>query len=73
VSTIYIKVQELLDERGWTQKHLAELTKLRTAAISEISNNMRTSINREHLEKIADAFGLSDINQLIELKQSKGE
>lgn len=68
MATIYIKVQELLDERGWTQKQLADVTGLRRAAVSEICNNMRTSINREHLEKIADAFGLTDINQLIELR-----
>ncbi|MCF2719260.1 helix-turn-helix transcriptional regulator [Paenibacillus sp. UKAQ_18] len=68
MSTIYIKVQDLLDERGWTQKYLAEKTNLRTAAISEICNNMRRSINRDHLEKIADAFGLTDANQLIELR-----
>lgn len=68
MATIYIKVQDLLDERGWTQRHLANITGLRTAAVSEICNNLRTSINKEHLEKIAEAFGLTDINQLIELR-----
>lgn len=71
--SIVIKVQELLDERGWSQKHLAELTGLRRAAISEICNNLRTSINREHLEKIAEAMNLTDINQLIELKVEQEE
>jgi transcriptional regulator with XRE-family HTH domain len=68
MARIHIKVQELLDEHGWTQKELAARTGLRTAAISEICNNLRTSINREHLEKIADAFELADINELIELR-----
>ncbi|KIL35200.1 DNA-binding protein [Cohnella kolymensis] len=68
MATLYIKVQDLLDERGWTQKHLAIMTGLRTAAVSEICNNMRTSINKEHLEKIAEAFGLKDINELMELR-----
>jgi transcriptional regulator with XRE-family HTH domain len=65
---LQIKVQELLDEKGWTQKHLATITGLRTAAISEICNNMRTSINKEHLEKIAEAFELENVNQLVEFK-----
>jgi putative transcriptional regulator len=65
---LHIKVQELLDQHDWTQKHLATMTGLRTAAISEICNNMRTSINREHLEKIADAFELTEISQLIEFR-----
>lgn len=71
--SIIIKVQELLDKRGWTQKQLADMTGLRRAAISEICNNMRTSINREHLEKIAEALGLTDISQLIELKVEQEE
>jgi transcriptional regulator with XRE-family HTH domain len=68
---MYIKVQELLKDRGWTQKELALMTGLRTAAVSEICNNLRTSINREHLEKIADAFGLTDIHDLIEFRNEE--
>ncbi|MEK4058745.1 MULTISPECIES: helix-turn-helix domain-containing protein [Paenibacillus] len=65
--SITIKVQELLDERGMSQKSLAEKTGIRKAAISEICNNMRTSINREHLEKIVLALGLTSIEQLMHL------
>jgi Plasmid maintenance system antidote protein len=68
VATIHLKVQEIIDERGWTQKKLAEITGLRRAAISELCNNMRTSINREHLERIAEALELKSINELMELR-----
>ncbi|MFB5761136.1 helix-turn-helix domain-containing protein [Paenibacillus medicaginis] len=71
--SIIIKVQDLIDERGLSQKQLAEMTGLRRAAVSEICNNLRTSINREHLEKIAEALNLSNINQLIELKVEQEE
>lgn len=68
MATIHLKVQEIIDERGWTQKKLAEITGLRRAAISELCNNMRTSINREHLERIAEALELKSINELMELR-----
>jgi len=66
--TIHLKVQELIDKKGWTQKQLAEETGLRRAAISELCNNMRTSINKEHLERISEILELKDISELIELR-----
>lgn len=71
--SIILNVQTLIDERGWTQKQLAEKTGIRRAAISEICNNMRTSINREHLEKIAEVLELKDIKELIELRVEQEE
>jgi transcriptional regulator with XRE-family HTH domain len=68
VVTIYIRLQELLKERGMSQLQLAHKTGIRTAAISEICNNLRTTINRDHLQKIADVLGLNDIHELIELR-----
>ena len=65
---IVVLVNERLKERGWTQKQLAEATGIRPAAISEICNNQRTTINREHLTKIADALGITDIRELIQLR-----
>lgn len=66
--TIHLKVQEVIDKKGWTQKRLSEETGLRRAAISEICNNLRTTINKEHLEKIAEVLGLNHISEIIELK-----
>jgi putative transcriptional regulator len=64
---IRVKLAEILHSRGLTQKELAEMTGIRTAAISELYNNQRTSINKEHIEKIADALGITDISELIEI------
>ncbi|WP_270172593.1 helix-turn-helix domain-containing protein [Paenibacillus sp. SYP-B4298] len=52
-----------------TQKQLSELTGIRPAAISEICNNQRTSINREHIEKIAHCLDIQDIRDLIRLEK----
>jgi putative transcriptional regulator len=60
-----IKLDEVLKDRNMSQKELARLTGIRPAAISELYNNQRKSINREHIEKIAAALNISDISELI--------
>jgi putative transcriptional regulator len=62
-----VKLDEVLKDRNMSQKELAELTGIRPAAISELYNNQRKSINRDHIEKIAAALNISDINELITL------
>lgn len=64
-----VKLDEVLKDRNMSQKELAELTGIRPAAISELYNNQRKSINREHIEKIAAALNISDINELITLNK----
>jgi transcriptional regulator with XRE-family HTH domain len=65
---LYILVADALKSRNMTRAKLAELTGIRPAAISEICGNQRTTINRDHLTKIADALGITDIRELIELR-----
>lgn len=64
-----VKLDEVLKDRNMSQKELAELTGIRPAAISELYNNQRKSINREHIEKIAAALDISDISELITLNK----
>jgi DNA-binding Xre family transcriptional regulator len=65
---IHVKLDEVLRSRdNMTQKTLSELTKIRPAAISELYNNQRKTINREHIEKIIEALDITDINELIEI------
>lgn len=66
---IRIRLQEILNERGLNQKQLSELTKLRPTTISELCNNIRTSINREHLEKVMLALGIKDISEIVEYNE----
>ncbi|OME55096.1 helix-turn-helix domain-containing protein [Paenibacillus odorifer] len=69
---IRIKLQKIIDERGITQKQLSELSKLRPTTISELCNNIRTSINREHLEKVMIALDIKEISEVIEYIEDKG-
>lgn len=65
---LYVKVSEILNERNITRSALAEMTGLRPNVISEICNNQRTTINREHIARIAKALEITDVNELIELR-----
>ncbi|AWC29064.1 helix-turn-helix transcriptional regulator [Bacillus cytotoxicus] len=62
---VHITLDNVLRKKGKTQKELAELTGIRPAAISELYNNQRKSLNREHLDKIISALNITDINELI--------
>lgn len=66
---IYVKISEVMRSRGLTQLQLAEMTELRQATISELSRNIRDSVNLRHLEKIADALGIDEISELIEIRK----
>ena len=68
-----IQLDEVLKRRGLTQKELAEMTGIRPAAISELYNNQRKSINREHIEKIANALDIDDINEILTLEDDEAK
>lgn len=67
---VKLHVKELLDEKGITQKRLAELAGVRESTISDIVRGTRTVINFEHLGKIATALEISDIRKIIDLEES---
>ena len=63
---VKLRVKELLEEEGITQKKLAEMAGVRE---STIVRGTRTVINFEHLGKIATALEISDIRKIIDLEK----
>lgn len=63
----YITLKKALEDRGMTQKELAEITGIREATISEIANNTRNVINKVHLGKIMEALNITDLNDILVL------
>lgn len=53
---ITLRLQELLDAKGWTQKQLAETTGLRPARISQICKGFVDRLELDHIIKICDAL-----------------
>ncbi|MCM3764605.1 helix-turn-helix transcriptional regulator [Neobacillus niacini] len=68
-----VKLDELLKKHDLTQKELKERIEqstgktVRAAAISELYNNQRTSLNKELMELIATELQINDLNELVEL------
>lgn len=65
MKTLHIKLDQILKDSEMTQANLAKLTGIRPAAISEIVNNQRTTVNKDHLVKIANALDIVDIGDLM--------
>ena len=68
---VKVKVKEILEKRKISQKELAKISGIRESTISDIVRETRTVINFEHLAKIAMALNISDISELIELREVK--
>lgn len=60
-------LKRILEERGWEQKKLAEITGIREATISEMVRNKNKMFPRHTIEKIADALDIDDISLLLEI------
>ncbi|MFI2859342.1 helix-turn-helix domain-containing protein [Paenibacillus sp. JSM ZJ436] len=66
---IVIRIPELLQRQGISLRELSRLADIRHAALSELSNGKRENINFSHVEKIADALGIDDIREIIDLTE----
>lgn len=60
-----VRLKELLNERGMTQRELAVKAGMREAAVSELARNSRETINRKHLANIASALEIKDVKDLL--------
>jgi putative transcriptional regulator len=65
---IYLKLKELLQRKGITQKQLAEMTGLHESTLSDLTRDTRTAINKKHLELIMTALDIKDFNEILEKK-----
>ncbi len=63
---VKLRLKDLLEERGITQKQLAKMAGVRESTISDIVRGTRTVINFEHLGKIATALDINDIRKIID-------
>lgn len=68
VLRVVLKLGRLLEERGMTQKELAELTGIRPNAISMLARGYIERLNLDHIERIANALNIANINELLSLE-----
>jgi transcriptional regulator with XRE-family HTH domain len=63
-----IKIDDLLNERGITQKDLAQMKGMRVGTISEIVNGKGISLNKVQLFAIMAALRIKKIDDLYEMR-----
>ena len=68
MTPIAIKLRELREQRGWTQRELCERSQVGRITVSRIENGHTKGIDFDTLEKLAKAFGIHPA-VLIEQKE----
>ena len=64
---VYIRINELLHHYNLSLSELHHITGIRRATLSELANGKRLRIQLDHIEKIANALNIDDINEIISL------
>ncbi|WP_163583224.1 helix-turn-helix domain-containing protein [Gracilibacillus saliphilus] len=70
---VEINLNELLHHYNLSLNQLHLITGVRRATLSEMANGKRQRIQLEHIEKIANALEISDINEIITIKEVNEE
>lgn len=70
---VIVKIKELTEKRGISLRELSRQTDIRHAALSELANQKRQSINFSHIERIAESFNIEDIREIIDFEQSSSK
>ncbi|MEF7494517.1 MULTISPECIES: helix-turn-helix domain-containing protein [Lysinibacillus] len=65
--TVKLRLRVLLAEREWEQKDLAERTSLSARTISELYNNKTKSYTKHSIDELVNAFGITDMNELMRI------
>ncbi|MFL0584555.1 helix-turn-helix domain-containing protein [Solibacillus silvestris] len=66
---IEVKLYRLLIDNKMTYQELADKTGLSVRTISELVNNKMERIPKSAICKLADAFNIDDIRELIDFKK----
>ncbi|WP_338470942.1 helix-turn-helix transcriptional regulator [Niallia sp. XMNu-256] len=70
---VKINIEELLEERNLSLRGLSLMTDIGHDKLSNLKNQNRKFIYIEHLEKIADALGIDDMNEIIRIEYRDDE
>ncbi len=68
---VVIKIKQLTEQHQISIRELSRITDIRHAALSELANGKRQNINFGHIERIAEAFNIEDIREIIDFKNEE--
>lgn len=69
--SIVVKISELTAKHKISVRELSRISRVRHAALSELANGKRESINFSHVVRIAEALEIHDIREIIDLVDSE--
>ncbi|AIQ45044.1 Cro/Cl family transcriptional regulator [Paenibacillus sp. FSL R7-0273] len=64
---VIVKIPQLTKKHGISLRELSRISDVRHAALSELANNKRESINFNHIIRIAESLDIDDIREIIDL------
>ena len=64
---VRVMIHELAEKENISIRELSRLTDIRPQALNELANQKSQNINFGHIQRIAEAFNIIDINQIITL------
>ncbi|MGV2794442.1 helix-turn-helix domain-containing protein [Clostridium perfringens] len=64
---VVVKIADLAKAHNISLRELSRRSDVRHAALSELSNGKRESINFSHIERIAEALNINDIREIVAL------
>lgn len=64
---IKVNITELTKKHGISLRELSRRADVRHATLSELSNGKRQRIEFGHIERIAEALNINDMNEIISL------
>ncbi|PFP30842.1 transcriptional regulator [Bacillus sp. AFS073361] len=64
---VVVKLHSLLSKMGISMRELSRRSGVRLAALIELANHQRQNINFKHIEQIAEALGIDDIREIVEI------
>ncbi|MFB5193616.1 helix-turn-helix domain-containing protein [Neobacillus sp. KR4-4] len=64
---VVVKLHSLLGKMGISMRELSRRSGVRLAALIELANHQRQNINFKHIEQIAEALGIDDIREIVEI------
>ncbi|WP_059104272.1 helix-turn-helix domain-containing protein [Shouchella shacheensis] len=70
---VEVALNDLLHKHDLTVHGLHLKTGIRRAALSELASGKRERIQFEHIEKIADALEIEDMNEILKFVESEAE
>lgn len=68
---VNLKLRDLIEEHGMTQKELATKAGVRENTISNLLKDNKQGVRFETLARIASVFDLNDPNELFEIVDEK--